>query len=206
MKTKIIASCVAAALSMLPLTGYSADSAKTYVKDSAITTKVKTELAAEKLSSLVKIGVDTTNSGVVVLTGTAASKAAVDRAVAIAKGVKGVTSVENNVTIKVDDAEGSAKAKVEDSAHAAKDKARDSAHSVKTYVKDSAITTKIKAELAEEKVSSLVKIHVDTTAKGVVVLTGTAENKAAVDKAVAIAKAVKGVTAVENHITIKADK
>ena len=105
MKTKIIASCVAAALSMLPLTGYSADSAKTYVKDSAITTKVKTELAAEKLSSLVKIGVDTTNSGVVVLTGTAASKAAVDRAVAIAKGVKGVTSVENNVTIKVDDAE-----------------------------------------------------------------------------------------------------
>ena len=206
MKTKIIASCVAAALSMLPLTGYSADSAKTYVKDSAITTKVKTELAAEKLSSLVKIGVDTTNSGVVVLTGTAASKAAVDRAVAIAKGVKGVTSVENNVTIKVDDAEGSAKAKVEDSAHAAKDKARDSAHSVKTYVKDSAITTKIKAELAEEKVSSLVKIHVDTTATGVVVLTGTAENKAAVDKAVAIAKAVKGVTSVENHITIKADK
>lgn len=206
MKTKIIASCVAAALSMLPLTGYSADSAKTYVKDSAITTKVKTELAAEKLSSLVKIGVDTTTSGVVVLTGTAASKAAVDRAVAIAKGVKGVTSVENNVTIKVDDAEGAAKAKVEDSAHAAKDKARDSAHSVKTYVKDSAITTKIKAELAEEKVSSLVKIHVDTTATGVVVLTGTAENKAAVDKAVAIAKAVKGVTSVENHITIKEDK
>ena len=206
MKTKIIASCVAAALLMLPIAGYSADSAKTYVKDSAITTKIKTELAAEKLSSLVKIGVDTTDKGVVVLTGTAANKAAVDRAVTIAKGVKGVTSVENNITIKADDAEGTTKAKVEDSAHAAKDKARDSAHSVKTYVKDSAITTKIKAKLAEEKASSLVKIHVDTTAKGVVVLTGHAENQAAVDKAVAIAKAVKGVTSVENDITIKADK
>lgn len=206
MKAKIIASWVAAAILTLPMSGYTADSPMTYVKDSAITAKIKTELAAEKLSSLVKIGVDTTDKGVVVLTGTAANKAAVDRAVAIAKGVKGVTSVENNVTIKADAPDRAAKMKVEDKAHAANAKARESGQSVKTYVKDSAITTKIKAELAEEKVSSLVKIHVDTTAKGVVVLTGNAENQAAIDKAVVIAKAVKGVTSVENHITIKADK
>ena len=102
MKTKIIASCIAAALFMLPMTGYSADSPKTYVKDSAITTKIKTELAAEKLSSLVKIGVDTTDKGVVVLTGTAKNQNAIDKAVSIARGVKGVTSVENNIKIAAD--------------------------------------------------------------------------------------------------------
>jgi hyperosmotically inducible protein len=87
---------------MVPLTGYSADSAKTYVKDSVITAKIKTELAEEKVSSLVKIGVDTTSAGDVVLTGTAANQAAIDRAVTIAKAVKGVSTVENKITIKTD--------------------------------------------------------------------------------------------------------
>ena len=41
-----------------------------------------------------------------------------------------------------------------------------------TYVKDSVITTKIKAKLAEEKMSSLGNIKVDTDAKGAVVLRG----------------------------------
>jgi hyperosmotically inducible protein len=74
------------------------------------------------------------------------------------------------------------------------------------FVKDSVITTKIKAELAEEKVSSLVRINVDTDANGKVVLGGTAPNQKAVDKAVSIAHAVTGVTSVQNNIQIKADK
>ena len=78
--------------------------------------------------------------------------------------------------------------------------------SPKSFVKDSIITTKIKAELAEEKMSSLVKIKVDTDNKGMVVLSGTAASKKAADKAVSIARAVKGVTSVENHIKIVADK
>jgi hyperosmotically inducible protein len=74
------------------------------------------------------------------------------------------------------------------------------------FVKDSVITTKIKAELAEERVSSLVRINVDTDANGKVVLGGTAPNQKAVDKAVSIAHAVTGVTSVQNNIQIKADK
>ena len=54
--------------------------------------------------------------------------------------------------------------------------------------------------------SSLVHIKVDTDNKGMVSLSGTAANQAAVDKAVAIARAVKGVTSVRNDIRIKADK
>ena len=204
MNTKLIASCIAAGALMLPFTGHAADDAKTYVKDSVITSKVKTQLAAEKASSLVKIEVDTTDKGVVVLTGTAANQAAVDRAGAIAKAVKGVTKVENNVKVSSGDTSHSVNTNANNSASSAKTTVDASAQSVKTFVKDSVITTKVKSLLAADKVSTLVKIEVDTTAAGVVVLSGTAENQAAIDKAVSIAKSVKGVTSVESSIKIKA--
>jgi len=76
----------------------------------------------------------------------------------------------------------------------------------KEYVKDSVITTKVKAELAGEKMSSLVKIQVETDHAGVVTLSGTAANQAAKDKAVSITQAVKGVSSVDNQIRIVADK
>jgi hyperosmotically inducible protein len=76
----------------------------------------------------------------------------------------------------------------------------------KEYVKDSVITTKVKTELAAEKLSSLVKIQVDTDKAGAVTLSGTAVNQTAKDKAVSIAQAVKGVTSVDNQIKVVADK
>ena len=74
-----------------------------------------------------------------------------------------------------------------------------------TFVKDSVITTKVKTKLAAEKPSSLAKIHVDTDAKGVVVLTGTANDKMAVDRATEIARGTEGVVSVQNHIKVKKD-
>lgn len=106
MNIKLAASCLTSLALLLPMTGYTADtstpSAGTMVKDSVITTKIKAELAAEKISSLVHISVDTDNKGAVVLGGTAASKTAVEKAVAIAKGVKGVTSVDNQIKVVAD--------------------------------------------------------------------------------------------------------
>ena len=108
MNTKLAASCLLAGALMLPIAGYTADtdsdrsSPKAYVKDSVITTKIKAQLAEEKLSSLVRINVDTDNKGMVTLSGTAASQNAVDQAVSIARAVKGVTSVQNNIQIKAD--------------------------------------------------------------------------------------------------------
>jgi hyperosmotically inducible protein len=72
-----------------------------------------------------------------------------------------------------------------------------------TYVKDSVITTKIKAKLADEKMSSLTKIRVDTDSKGEVSLSGRVPTQDAADKAVAIARATEGVTAVTSTIKIK---
>jgi len=100
------ASLVVAAALMLPIAGHTADadrsSATTYAKDSVITTKIKTLLAEEKLSSLVNINVDTDNKGAVTLTGTAGSQKAADKAVSIARGVTGVASVDNRIKIVAD--------------------------------------------------------------------------------------------------------
>ena len=74
--------------------------------------------------------------------------------------------------------------------------------SPKDFVKDSVITAKIKAKLAEEKLSSAVHIKVDTDNKGVVQLSGTAKNQAEVDKAGSIARSVEGVVSVRNNIQI----
>jgi hyperosmotically inducible protein len=75
----------------------------TFVKDSAITTKIKTKLAADHITSAAKIHVDTDADGIVWLTGTAHTKAEVDRAGQIARDTEHVVSVRNNVTVKKDD-------------------------------------------------------------------------------------------------------
>ncbi|KFN43886.1 BON domain-containing protein [Arenimonas oryziterrae] len=71
---------------------------------------------------------------------------------------------------------------------------------------DSWITTKVKADLLiTEEVKGL-DINVTTT-NGVVTLSGRLDNQAQVDKAIAIAKAIKGVTAVDSKtLTVKPAK
>lgn len=103
MNVKLAASCLMAAASLLPIAGYAGESSpKVYAEDTVITTKIKAELAREKLSSLVHIDVDTINQGMVVLSGTATSQKAIDRALSIAHGVKGVTTVENRIHLAAD--------------------------------------------------------------------------------------------------------
>jgi hyperosmotically inducible protein len=93
---------MAAAL-LLPIAGYAAESSpRVYAEDTVITTKIKADLAREKASSLVHIDVDTINQGMVVLSGTARSQQAIDKALSIAHGVKGVNSVENRIHIAAD--------------------------------------------------------------------------------------------------------
>lgn len=63
------------------------------VNDTWITTKVKADLMASSDVPGTTIDVDTTN-GVVKLSGTVDSKAKHDKAVSVAKGIKGVKSVD----------------------------------------------------------------------------------------------------------------
>ncbi len=74
-----------------------------FVKDSIITTKIKTKLAAEKLRSMTHIRVDTDSNGMVVLSGSAKNQGFIDKAEAIARATEGVTSVQNKIKVKKDD-------------------------------------------------------------------------------------------------------
>lgn len=111
MKTKLAISLALIGSLLAPAAGYTSDytggtssssstSPKEVIKDSVITSKIKAKMATDKQVSAMHIKVETDKSGVVQLSGTAKSQAEVDRAVAIAREVEGVTSVENKIQIK----------------------------------------------------------------------------------------------------------
>ena len=67
---------------------------------------------------------------------------------------------------------------------------------------DSVITTKVKSDLALQKDVSATSIHVDTY-EGVVTLSGKVKSQAEADKAVHIAREIKGVKSVVNNMHVK---
>jgi hyperosmotically inducible protein len=69
------------------------------IDDASITAAVKTKLAGEKISTLTKIDVDT-NRGTVYLTGNVDDEAMKMKAASLAKQVKGVREVINNLKVK----------------------------------------------------------------------------------------------------------
>ena len=69
-----------------------------FVTDAAITTAVKTKLLADGKTPGLKIDVDT-KDGVVTLSGTVKTRAEIDKAVADARGTKGVTRVVNDLKV-----------------------------------------------------------------------------------------------------------
>ena len=69
------------------------------VDDAVITASVKTEIAKDSELSALKINVDTSN-GNVALRGTAPSLAAKEQATTLAGSVKGVASVDNQLSIE----------------------------------------------------------------------------------------------------------
>ncbi len=99
-----IALAVAAALAV-PMATYAADydsdrsSPKAFAKDAMITAKIKAKMAKTSGVSATHIRVDTDRDGIVTLSGRAKSRDEADRAASIARGVKGVVSVENNIQV-----------------------------------------------------------------------------------------------------------
>jgi hyperosmotically inducible protein len=93
MKTKLAMTCLVCGMLLGPVVALAQDSdadrshPKAFVKDSAITMKIKTKLAAEHITSLGRIHVDTDKDGVV----------------SIARETEGVRDVHNHIKIKKDD-------------------------------------------------------------------------------------------------------
>lgn len=70
------------------------------------------------------------------------------------------------------------------------------------YIDDATITTKVKAAFVKDPEVSALDVHV-TTFKGVVQLSGFADNQNAIDRAGELARNVKGVKSVKNDIRLK---
>ena len=108
MKFKLATTCFVIGSALAPIAAYAADSdtdrskPMVFVKDSVITTKIKTKLAAEHPGSLKHVRVDTDMNGVVWMTGTANTQGEVDQAVAIARATEGVRSVNSKLTVQKD--------------------------------------------------------------------------------------------------------
>ena len=148
------------------------------IDDSVVTTKVKSALFANPDVKSFDIKVDTRN-GVAQLSGFVDSQTRIDRAIAIARSVEGVKSVENHMTVK---SEGPS--------------------SAGNLLDDSVITSKIKSSfLADADVKGL-DIAV-VTYKGEVQLSGFAESHAQMQRAVQIAGRVEGVKRVINKMSMK---
>lgn len=110
MNIKLASTALVIGALSLPLAGYAQsnmsekasnakENTKTAIKDSVITTKIKAAFVKDKTVSAMKVKVDTDDKGVVTLAGTAKSQAEIDQAVSLAKGVEGVTTVNNNITL-----------------------------------------------------------------------------------------------------------
>ena len=202
------------------------------VEDAWILTKVKSKFIGEDALKDSNINVDVLH-GVVVLKGTVASAAGRARAVAIAKDTDGVVRVDDRLAIGVakheTDADRTTAAKADadaaahDTTHAAKEAGHDAKESAKHAAKktsdatkdtagttgeavtDGWITTKVKSSFVGVDALDGSDINVDTN-EHIVTLKGTVASAAGRAEAVRIAKSVKGVTKVEEQLTIAPKK
>jgi hyperosmotically inducible periplasmic protein len=149
----------------------------TQVDDSVITSSVKSALLADPAIKSFDLQVET-RKGTVQLSGFVDSQMQIDQALAVARGVDGVTGVENSVTVK------------------------GSPSTVGTKVDDATVTGRVKsALLADPNIKSL-DISV-LTFKGEVQLTGFVNDQAQIDQAAQIARAAEGASSVKNELKLK---
>lgn len=187
------------------------------VDDSTLTTRVEARLKADPSLKKDKIDVAVAD-GVVTLTGTVRSRPQSARAERLAK-IKGVTRVDNKLEVetaatsgKMDKAaDKSSKAmekagdKTKETSKKAGDKTKEVASDTGEAITDAWITTKVKAQFVGEDALEGSDINVDTN-DHVVTLKGTVASAAGRSRAVAIAKATKGVTRVVDDLTISPKK
>lgn len=103
MKNFTRVSVLVAAVALTALAGCAStqksESTGQYIDDTAITTSVKAAIFNEPTLKSAEINVETFK-GRVQLSGFVTSRANIDRAVVVAQGVKGVTSVGNDMRLK----------------------------------------------------------------------------------------------------------
>jgi hyperosmotically inducible protein len=160
----------------------SSSSVGTAISDTTITAKVKATLMDDSRLKQSDISVNTVN-GVVTLSGSAPTSEGKSAAEDIAKHVDGVKDVDDQITTPSLGSQISKDAK----------KAVKKTEQVSS---DSWITTKVKSALLADSLTKGFKISVSTT-HHIVSLSGKVDTQEAADKAMLIARQVKGVEDVD---------
>jgi hyperosmotically inducible protein len=149
----------------------------TEIDDGVLTTRIKSALLDDADVKSFDLKVET-RKGEVLLSGFVDNASQMERAVAVTRAISGVKNIDNKMTVKVADT------------------------TVGNKVDDAVITTKVKsALLADTSIKSL-DIAV-VTRKGEVQLSGFVNNQTQIDHAVAVARAIEGVSSVGNEMSIK---
>ncbi len=153
------------------------------VSDSDITNQVKSRLSS--MSTLQGASVDVnTMKGEVTLTGTVASKDQEQAAKSAAQGIPGVKKVKDELSV------------TSKPPSMGEHRLMLASNGSQHVVSDSWITTKVKSDLLADKVTQGFDVKVATT-NGIVALTGSLPNEAAVNHAKAVALQVDGVKSVD---------
>jgi hyperosmotically inducible protein len=152
------------------------------VSDTAITAKVKAQFIDDMRLKDTDISVNTAN-GVVTLTGTSPSADGRSAAEEITRHIDGVKDVDNQIMTPSLGKQISTETK-------------SVVKKTEQVSSDSWITTKVKSALLADSLTKGFKISVKTT-NHVVTLNGTVDTQAAIDKAVTIARQIKGVQDVD---------
>ncbi|OGB19637.1 MAG: hypothetical protein A3E51_00620 [Burkholderiales bacterium RIFCSPHIGHO2_12_FULL_67_38] len=147
------------------------------VDDAVITSGIKSALVSDPLVKGFDLQVET-RKGVVQLSGFVDSRAQIDRALALARAVPGVTEVENSVSLK------------------------GKPSTAATKIDDATVTGRVKTALLADPDIRSFDISV-LTHKSVVQLTGFVNSQAQIDRAVRIAAATEGASSVKNGLLIK---
>lgn len=117
---------------------------------------------------------------------------------AVAKSEQAATDMKDATKASIE----SATTALRDGAAQAKVAAQTASDSMNVDAQDAAITASISAGLIKDPDLSAIKIEVETK-RGMVSLYGPAPSQAALERATMIAKAVKGVLAVDNKLAVK---
>lgn len=159
--------------------------------DAGITTRIKAKISADRaITNTDQIEVSTQHK-VVTLSGKTDSEAAKERAILLARGSEGVTSVVDNLTVAPSASNEGVGGAISEAAG-----------KVAEAVDDAAITTAVKAKLIGDSQVSGTKIDVDTK-DGIVTLKGTVKSDEEKSKAIQIARDTKGVQRVEDQLTVR---
>jgi osmotically-inducible protein OsmY len=161
--------------------------------DPLITGRIQAKYFASPDVKAHRIDVDTKN-GIVTLEGTVDTEGQREAAAALARGVDGVTRVENNLLVRA-------------AAHTAADTPRhhspDASLPARQGHTPAWVTAKIQSQYYLNPELKPWRIDVDTSSSGAVTLSGTVDSDSDRTEAVRIARATEGVTGVNNNLRVE---